>query len=121
MTPLRRIRDELLVTTPAGREWIALYERVQTSLLEPVLADQSLTAPAATLLRAASKALTDDEAVLDRDTSIQVLGFLRNLHEHAPFADTRVDLRSVGAVVEKSRGRRAAQLLQTLMAHGPDT
>ena len=29
VTDLRRVRDELLATTPAGRQWIALFERVQ--------------------------------------------------------------------------------------------
>jgi hypothetical protein len=39
---LRRIRDEVLGTTRGGRQWIALFERVQTPLLNTVLADDRL-------------------------------------------------------------------------------
>ncbi|MEX0658523.1 MAG: M14 family zinc carboxypeptidase, partial [Egibacteraceae bacterium] len=39
---LRRVRDEMLATTPAGREWFALFERAQTPLVAVVRDDERL-------------------------------------------------------------------------------
>ena len=45
---LRKIRDEFLSTTEAGRDWIALFERVQTPLIGVLLDDDdSADAPPA--------------------------------------------------------------------------
>jgi murein tripeptide amidase MpaA len=40
VSALRGVRDDLLGTTEAGREWIALFERVQGPLVAIVLGDQ---------------------------------------------------------------------------------
>jgi murein tripeptide amidase MpaA len=117
---LRRVRDELLATTAAGRDWIALGERVQTSLMGRVLADKGLTAQAATLLRATTKVVTNDGAALDRDTIAQAQALLRNLFDRAPSVETRNDLRSMQTVVKRSQGQTAAQVLRALMANSPD-
>ena len=55
VTELRRIRDEVLATTEAGRAWIALFERVQLPLLTTLMADEKLSSQAAELVKRAAE------------------------------------------------------------------
>jgi hypothetical protein len=59
---LRRIRDELLATTEAGRAWIALFQRAQLPLLTTLLADEQLSAQAAELVKRAAELAKSDRA-----------------------------------------------------------
>ena len=55
VTELRRIRDEVLATTEAGRAWIALFERAQLPLLTTLMADEQLSSQAAELVKRAAE------------------------------------------------------------------
>lgn len=116
---LRRVRDELLATTPAGRQWIALFERVQTPLLGVVLADEGLAGSAAELLAAAGSLLADDGNVLDPEVATRAAGFLGRLEGAGVSRAVRRDLRAVAAILEEVAGQPVADILQRLMARGP--
>jgi murein tripeptide amidase MpaA len=116
---LRRVREDLLGTTPAGREWIALFERVQTPLLGVVLTDDRLSRTAAELVTRAGALVTDDEAVLDREIVDQALSLLGELDERAPSGEVRNDLRAVRERLARGEGRRSSDLLRDLVAEGP--
>ena len=60
----RDVRDELLATSQGGRRWISLFERVQSPVLDAVLADESLTPEAISLLERAQKLLENEEAIV---------------------------------------------------------
>jgi hypothetical protein len=115
---LRRVRDEALVTTPAGREWIALFERVQAPLLRAVLADERLTREAGALIALAGELLTDTQRVIDRDTLARAGTALRTLEDSMP--EQRAELRAVRARLETAGDRHVTDVIDTLLARGPD-
>ncbi|MET0522695.1 MAG: M14 family zinc carboxypeptidase [Jiangellaceae bacterium] len=117
---LRRVRDEVLGTTAAGRQWIALFERVQTPFLTVVLADERMAAEIGALMTAAGELLADDRRTLDRDLLDRTLRVLRALDERAPTETERGGLRTVQARLESFEGRPASQIIDTLLARGPD-
>jgi len=118
---LRRVRDELFDTTSAGRDWIALFERVQTPLLTVVLEDERLSGTAAELLSQAGSLFADDEATVDRHVVNEALALLRELEERAPSREARTDLRVMRAALEQAEGQSAPEIVRTLMARGPET
>jgi murein tripeptide amidase MpaA len=118
---LRRVRDELLATTPAGREWIALFERVQTPLMGVILADQRLTAAAAELVTRAGSLVADEQNVLDREVADQAGSFVRDIEDRGVSRASRADLRAVRETLEEVAGRPAAEIVRILMARGPRT
>ena len=115
---LRRVRDELLATTDAGREWIALFERVQAPLLRAVMADERLAREAGELLAVTGELLADNHRVIDGDTVARAATALRTLDESMP--EERAELRAVLARLETATNRRATEVIDTLLAHGPD-
>jgi murein tripeptide amidase MpaA len=119
---LRRVRDELLATTPAGREWIALFERVQTPLIGVVLADERLSGAAAELVTSAVALLADEQRRLDRELADQARSFLRELEDRGVSRAVRADLRAVGEILEEvGADRPAAEIVREIMARGPRT
>ena len=119
VTALRRVRDELLATTAAGREWIALFERVQTPLIGVVLEDERLSRAAAELVARAGALAVDEQRVLDREAVGEALSLLRELEERAPSPELRTDLRAVSQTLEEAAGRPTAEIVRMLMARGP--
>jgi murein tripeptide amidase MpaA len=115
---LRRVRDETLATTPAGREWIALFERVQAAALRAVLADEGLTREAGALLALAGELLTDTRRVIGRDTMARAGTALRALEESMP--EQRGELRAVRKRLETAGDRNVTEFIDTLLARGPD-
>ena len=108
----------LLATTPAGREWIALFERIQAPLLRAVLADERLAREAGELLAVTGELLADNHRVIDGDTVARAATALRTLDESMP--EERAELRAVLARLETATNRRATEVIDTLLAHGPD-
>lgn len=117
---LRRVRDEMLATTPAGREWIALFERVQMPLVAVVLDDERLARQAADLLVRAGALLGDERATLDRDVVEDAGALLRELDERAPGDAVRTDLGRVHEALGQMPGRAATEVVEALMARGPE-
>lgn len=116
---LRRVRDEMLATTPAGREWIALFERAQMPLVAVVLDDERLARRAADLLARAGTLLGDEQATLDRDAVEDAGALLRELEERAPSDAVRADLERAHEALGQMAGRAAVEIVETLMARGP--
>lgn len=114
---LRHVRDDILATTPAGREWIALFERVQAPLLRGVLADERLARETADLIALASDLFADGRKVVARDAMARIDGLLRKLDESTP--ETRTDLRAVGSRLRDLSDRPVADIVEALLAHGP--
>jgi murein tripeptide amidase MpaA len=117
---LRRVRDELLATTPAGREWILLFERVQAPLTGIVLADERLAGQAAGLVASAGRLAANEEAILGRDEVDRAVALLRELEDRVPAPEIRRDLHLVRAQLERGQDRSTSDVLRTLMAQGPE-
>jgi hypothetical protein len=117
---LRVVRDQLLGTTPAGREWILLFERVQAPLTGIVLADERLARQAAAVVAAAGRLAASEEAILGRDEAGQAAALLDELEGRVTEPGLRRDLRLVRAQLERGEGRPISEMLRTLMAQGPE-
>jgi murein tripeptide amidase MpaA len=116
---LRRVRDELLATTDAGREWISLFERVQMPLLGALLGDEKLLAEAGELLKRAAAVTTDDaEALTDEDVD-RGIRLVRALEKKPEGADARRDLRAVEGQLKSLRGQRMQGAVERLMSEKP--
>jgi hypothetical protein len=121
VTALRRVRDELLATTPAGREWITLLERVQAPLVVAVLADERLKAEAADLVTRLGALVTDEERALDPELAERARAFVRRLGQGGVSRAHRADLRAVEERLGELAGRPVGAVLAELMAHPPAT
>ena len=115
---IRTVRDELLATTDAGREWMSLFERVQAPILAAVLADESLTREAMSLLERGAELIEDDAAVLKRRDVNRGLALLESVADRIASADLRRDVTTVKNRLEKSAGRSTRRILEDLM-HDP--
>jgi len=116
---LRRVRDELLATTDAGREWISLFERVQMPLLGAVMGDEKLLAEAGELLKRAAEVTKDDaEALTDEDVD-RSIRLVRALEKKPDGADARRDLRAVEGQLKALRGQRMQGAVERLMSEKP--
>ncbi|MFL5919845.1 MAG: M14 family zinc carboxypeptidase [Gaiellaceae bacterium] len=119
VTELRRIRDEVLATTEAGRAWIALFERAQLPLLTTLMADEQLSSQAAVLLQRAAE-LTKSTRARMRDKDVEdAIRFIRTLNKLPAAAEVRADLRAVERRLEALRGLTSARALASLMAEPP--
>ncbi|MCI3930514.1 M14 family zinc carboxypeptidase [Streptomyces sp. AN091965] len=118
---LRRIRDEQLATTGAGREWITLIEGVELPVASVVLGDERLAGRVAALMERAGKVVLDAKLVVtDEDVDLG-LALLNELAERAGAGDeqVRVDLKAVGAALDRARRLPAAEVVRDLMSRGP--
>ena len=121
VTELRRIRDEVLATTEAGRAWIALFERAQLPLLTTLMADEQLSSQAAVLVKRAAE-LTKSPRARMRDTDVDgAIRFVRTLSKLPAAAEVRADLRAVERQLEALRGLTSARALASLMAEPPQS
>jgi murein tripeptide amidase MpaA len=119
VSALRRVRDELLGTTKAGREWITLFERVQTPLIPALLADEEMSSEAARLIEAAGRMLEDDEAVLPDEEVERGLSLVRRLAKKSESREVRADVEAVAGRLTELRGRTTRDAVQALMERGP--
>jgi hypothetical protein len=118
---LRRIRDELLATTEAGRGWIALFERVQTSLMRVVLDDAELSRDAARLLQTTGQLLDDDQATMAPEDLERASSFVRLLEERAVSDQDRRDLAAVERELAQFADRTVDAAIQQLMQIEPES
>jgi hypothetical protein len=116
---LRRVRDEVLATTEAGREWIALFERAQLPLLTTLMADEQLASQGAELVkRAADLAKSPRARIRDADVD-GAIRFVRTLGKARAAAEVRSDLRALERRFEMLRSLTSARALESLMAEPP--
>lgn len=112
---LRNVRDQRLATTAAGRQLIALFERVQIPLLSVVLADESLTREAMSLFERAQKLVGNDKSIVSARDVKQGLAFVDTLAARATSARVRRDLITVRKRFEKAGGKSVRTVLKDLL------
>ena len=118
---LRRIRDEVLATTEAGRAWIALFERAQLPLLTALMADEQLSSQAAVLVKRAAELTKSTRARLRDEDVDGAIRFLRTLGKAPAAEEVRADLRAVERQLGALRGLTSARALAALMAEPPQS
>jgi hypothetical protein len=112
---LRDVRDQRLTTTKSGRKMIALFERIQVPLLGIILADESLTGEAMSLLDRAQKLLRSDKSiVLARDVK-RGLAFVDSLGEKVTSNRVRRELATVRKQLEKASGKGMRSVVESLL------
>lgn len=116
---LRTVRDELLATTGAGREWIALFERVQAPLLGALMGDETLRSDAGELVKRAASLAQDDQATLTDDDVARGIQLVRSLAKNAGTAETRRDLKAVEGQLESLSGQPMQGAVERLMSEKP--
>jgi murein tripeptide amidase MpaA len=117
---LRRVRDDLLGTTDAGRQWIALFERAQGQLIGLALGDERLARDAAALLERAARALDDDQATVTKNDVERARSLLGELSKGADSDDVRRDLNAAIAAITQMAGRTSREAVETLMTQPPN-
>ncbi len=116
---LRQVRDELLVTTDAGRQWVALFERVQAPLIGTVLADAHLSREAAALLEAVGGAGGDDPTPLQPDDLERASSFIALLAERTDVEAVNTDIGAVRGSLAQMAGLSLTDAVQLLMRAAP--
>jgi len=116
---LRKIRDEFLSTTEAGRDWIALFERVQTPLIGVLLDDDELGRRAAGLVERAGLLVSDDTAEFDGQVAAEAVELINQLADRSGSRVVRRDLAAVARRLRVSGGESARTLIEWLMSRGP--
>jgi murein tripeptide amidase MpaA len=119
ISSLRRVRDELLGSTGAGREWIALFERVQTAVIPILLTDEALGRQAAGLVSRAVALVADESAVLDRELLAEARSFVAEVGDRLGSRAHRRDLAAVAATLDALTAQSSAQAVARLMARPP--
>jgi len=116
---LRRVRDDLLGTTEAGRGWIALFERAQGRLVATAIGDEQLAAEAAALLERADAAVEDDKAIVTDEDVKRGQALLRELAERSEIDEVKRDLETVIDQISQMAGQTSREVIETLMTSGP--
>jgi len=111
----RDVRDEFLATTQAGRGWISLFERIQRPVLGAVLADESLSRDAISLLERARELLENEEAIASTRDVERGLAFLDSLAERETLAGQRRDLATVRKQLKKADGKSVRAILKDFL------
>lgn len=112
---MRKVRDEQLMTTDAGRELVALFERVQFPLLGVILADESLTKEAVDLLQISFKVVGQEEAVLTRREVERGLAFVDSLASRTTSKELLRDLQTVRKQLAVSADKSFTKILDELV------
>lgn len=111
----RRIRDEVLASTAAGREWVALFERLQFPLLARVIASPKMTKQAKDLLVAAGGLLEEPRKEIDPQLAKRAHAFVSDLLAKTKNAAYRRDLAKLLVEVKKLAGRSSEAVVAGLM------
>ena len=121
VSELRRIRDEVLATTEAGRAWIALFERAQLPLLTTLMADEQLSSQASVLVKRAAELARSNRARIREADVDEAIRFIRTLSKARAAGEVRADLRAVERRLETWRSLTSARALASLMAEPPQS
>jgi len=116
---LRRIRDDILATTPAGREWILLFEDLQTRVLPIVLADDALAERVASVVSRASRAATDETASIEPELVADTVRILSEVARRADDPEVSAGVAAASEALEATQGQPVAALLERLVTRGP--
>ena len=116
---LRTVRDELLASTAAGREWIALFERAQFALLSTAVRDEQLMVAVGELIQVAARSATDEDAVFTGADAKRASAVLRKLRAKLKIRALKEDLDAISQRIEQESGRRFRQVIESLMRQKP--
>jgi murein tripeptide amidase MpaA len=118
---MRRVREEVLASTEAGREWIALIERVELPVASLLFTDERLAGRAAALIERAGRLFEDERSVVGDEDVDLARALLNELAERAGAEDTQVrtDLEAAGAALEQARKMPPTEVLKQLASRGP--
>jgi hypothetical protein len=119
VSALRSVRDDLLGTTGPGREWIALFERVQTPLVGTVLGGQRLADSVASLVERIGSFLQAEESTISDDDVELGTSVIRELMERSESREVRADLQAVATRLREIAGLRSREAIEGLMNRGP--
>lgn len=119
LTSMRRIRDERLATTAAGRRWIALFERMQFAFMLALRQDLALAALAGEALERAAALLADDDAVFTEADAKRAATLARQLRSAIKMPVLRADLEIVRARIAASAGRKTSAVIDSFVRQGP--
>ncbi len=112
---LRGIRDRLLATTAPGREWVALFERLQFPMLSKVLRSPSLAKAAAAVLKSAGHLIENKETVVDAEAVSRASAFVRSLRAGVTDQAIKSDLAAVLQQIDQLKGRKVEAIVTSLM------
>jgi hypothetical protein len=116
---LRSARDKFLASTAAGREWIALFERTQFTLLSAVMRDAKLLTAAGDLLRQISRSAEDPDAVFTEADADRASDLLKKVRTKVKAQSVQRDLDVVGQRIRQLAGRSTQQVIESLMRRKP--
>ncbi len=116
---LRTVRDRLLATTAAGREWVTLFERVQFPLLSVILRVPKLRASASELLQKLTDWVMKEDARLDEADLHRAQQLIRQLAAGAKDRALRTDLAAVSSHLSKVAGQAAQAVVANLLRRRP--
>jgi hypothetical protein len=112
---MRDVRDQKLTTTAAGRDLIALFERVQFPLLGLILADKALTKEAMSLLDTSLKLLEDDKQIVPARDVERGLRFVEALADRTKSKSLRRDLDTVRKRLKPAANKSVGKILKELL------
>lgn len=116
---MRRLRDEVLGGSEAGRAWTGMFERHQAELAALVLEDPELGERAAGLVEAVDALLRGERDSLDEEEVTQARELAEALREQEISDDLRRDLAAVEDRLERVAGRGREALVEELLSRGP--
>jgi hypothetical protein len=116
---LRRVRDQLLASTAAGRAWIALFERLQFALLASAARDAKLMASAGQLVRMLARKAGDDKAVFTAPEAKQASMLLKSLRAKIRIRALQADVDAMAKRIGQVSGFGMPQLVESLMRRKP--
>ncbi len=116
---LRVVRDKMLASTPAGREWIALFERAQFALLATAMRDPRLLADVGALVRLAIRALGEPEAVFAEADAQQARVLLKKMRRATRLRALAADLDAADQRLAQLGGKKVQKAIESLMRRKP--
>jgi hypothetical protein len=116
---LRAVRDRLLATTQAGREWILLFEDLQARVLPVVLADDALAERVASVVGRAGDAVADETASIEPELVADAVEVLSEVARRVDDPGVSAGVTATREALEAARGRPVGELLERLVARGP--
>ena len=116
---LRTVRDNLLASTAAGREWIALFERAQFVLLSAVTRDAKLLKAAGDLLQQIAPSVGTADAMFAEADAQRASALLKKLRAKVKIPALQRDMEVVGQRINQLGGRSMQQVIESLMRHKP--
>jgi hypothetical protein len=116
ITVLRKVRDDLLATTDAGREWITRFEAVQSRVLAAMFTDKKMLDEAGQLLERAGKLLASEKSKISKDDVERGRKFIERLGKQSKDKELQKELKRVAAVMDRLEGRSTREAIETLMS-----